>query len=203
MVETSLVQCGILANRTREQPDPMAASLIGIERLPSPPSQLPPIATRNFQSSLVAGIRDYLDVNQEMFESLNRAPDATPDKLPGLGNLDRIFEAPPDSMIAPQALAEPWKLRQGRKIDYVRRDSANRRLGRLGEEFAVELEQRRLSVHGRDDLAGKVELVSDTRGDGLGFDILSFDEVDDSEGLVEVKTTTQGKYFPFYLTASC
>ena len=38
--------------------------------------------------------------------------------------------------------------------------------------------------------------------DGLGFYILSFDEADDSERFVEVKTTTQGKYFPFFVTAN-
>ena len=43
-------------------------------------------------------------------------------------------------------------------------------------------------------------LVALTCGDGLGFDILSFDEVDDSEQLLEVKTTGLGKHFPFYVT---
>jgi hypothetical protein len=47
-----------------------------------------------------------------------------------------------------------------------------------------------------------VEWVSDTTGDGLGFDVLSFDEIDESERFVEVKTTTQGKYFPFFVTAN-
>ena len=40
----------------------------------------------------------------------------------------------------------------------------------------MDLERRRLLSHGRDDLAKKVEWVSDTSGDGLGFDVLSFDE---------------------------
>ena len=44
--------------------------------------------------------------------------------------------------------------------------------------------------------------VSDTRGDGLGFDVLSFDEADESERMIEVKTTIQGKYFPFFVTSN-
>ena len=32
--------------------------------------------------------------------------------------------------------------------------------------------------------------------------MLSFDESDDSERLVEVKTTGLGKFFPFYVTAT-
>jgi hypothetical protein len=38
--------------------------------------------------------------------------------------------------------------------------------------------------------------------DGVGFDILSFDEADDSERFIEVKTTGLGKHFPFYVTAT-
>jgi hypothetical protein len=39
-------------------------------------------------------------------------------------------------------------------------------------------------------------------GDGLGFDILSFDEADDSERMLEVKATGLGKFFPFYVTSN-
>jgi hypothetical protein len=75
-------------------------------------------------------------------------------------------------------------------------------LGRLGEEFAVGLERRRLLHFRRDDLAAEVEWVLETCGEGLGFDILSFHERDGPELFVEVKTTGQGKYFPFYVTAT-
>jgi hypothetical protein len=64
----------------------------------------------------------------------------------------------------------------------------------------VFLEQHRLRSVGRDDLAQKVEWVAQTIGDGLGFDILSFDDADESEKLIEVKTTGLGKFFPFYVT---
>jgi hypothetical protein len=39
-------------------------------------------------------------------------------------------------------------------------------------------------------------------GDGLGFDVLSFDDQDESEKLIEVKTTGLGKYSPFYVTGN-
>ena len=113
---------------------------------------------------------------------------------PGLGNTKHLWRQ--QSAWYPDEPAEPWRTPQGRKIDFVRRDAANHRLGRLGEQFAVELERKRLLSSGRDDLAKKVECISDTNGDGLGFDVLSFDEVDDSERLIEVKTTTMGKFFP-------
>jgi hypothetical protein len=47
-----------------------------------------------------------------------------------------------------------------------------------------------------------VEWVTQTAGDGLGFDVLSFDDADDSEKLVEVKTTGLGGCFPFSVTAT-
>ena len=54
----------------------------------------------------------------------------------------------------------------------------------------------------RDGLAFRVEWVAETCGDGLGFDVLSFDGADDSEWWIEVKTTGLGKYFPFVVTAN-
>jgi hypothetical protein len=39
-------------------------------------------------------------------------------------------------------------------------------------------------------------------GDGLGFDIFSFDEADDSERMLEVKATGLGKFFPFDVTSN-
>jgi hypothetical protein len=82
----------------------------------------------------------------------------------------------------------------------ARRDALNRHLGRLGEQFILEIERRSLLDAGRDDLASRVEWVSETRGDGVGFDILTFDDADDSERFIEVKTTGLGKYFPFMVT---
>jgi len=158
--------------------------------------------SKNFQRSLVDSVRMYLEANSALFVKLDQATESTPDALPKLDSWDRLFEAPPEDTPLPDDPPEPWRSRQGRKIDFARRDAGNRRLGRLGEEFAVELERRRLRGQGRDDLAKKVEWVSDTSGDGLGFDVLSFNDVDDSERLVEVKTTTQGKYFPFFVTTN-
>ena len=77
----------------------------------------------------------------------------------------------------------------------------NRQLGRLGEEFVVWFEKQRLLAAKRDDLAGKVDWVAETIGDGLGFDVLSFEEKDESDRLIEVKTTGMGKYAAFYVTA--
>ena len=73
-------------------------------------------------------------------------------------------------------------------------------MAKFGEEFVVVLERHRLVMAGRDDLAVRVVWASQDIGDGLGFDVLSFDDQDESEKLVEVKTTGLGKFFPFYVT---
>ena len=84
----------------------------------------------------------------------------------------------------------------------VRQSVFNRRLGKLGEQFVLDLERHRLAAAERDDLARQVVWASQVYGDGLGFDILSFDEADDSERKLEVKTTGLGKFFPFYVTGT-
>ena len=43
--------------------------------------------------------------------------------------------------------------------------------------------------------------ISDTRGDGAGYDIASF-ERDESPRSIEVKTTGSGKQFPFLVTSN-
>lgn len=87
-----------------------------------------------------------------------------------------------------------------RKIDYSQRENSNRKLGEHGEEFVVNYERFRLAQAGRKDLVNDVEWSSKKYGDGLGYDIRSFDPVKDEEIFIEVKTTNSGKYQPFYIS---
>ena len=70
-----------------------------------------------------------------------------------------------------------------------------------GEELVLHFEKYRLLKVGHDRLAAKVEHVARTQGDGLGFDILSFDE-QGNERFIEVKTTTFARETPFFASAS-
>lgn len=88
-----------------------------------------------------------------------------------------------------------------RKVDYASIDAANKELGDRGEEFVLLFEKERLIKSGKPDLADRVEWVSKTRGDGLGFDVLSF-ELDETERCIEVKTTSSGSVTPFTVTAN-
>lgn len=87
------------------------------------------------------------------------------------------------------------------RINYLEREARNASLGRAGEMFALDVEHRRLWEQGARDLAERIEHVSSTKGDGLGFDILSF-ESDGRERLIEVKTTRFGQYTPFFASSN-
>lgn len=157
----------------------------------------------NYQALLGEAVREYLVAHPTFFDALIDGPVINPAMAPSIPTTTAgVFVAPPQETFAPPESSEPWKSRRGRKIDMARRDAENRRLGRLGEEFTVALERKRLIEAGRNDLAARIEWVADTRGDGLGFDILSFTESDDSERYVEAKTTGSGKHTPFIVTAN-
>ncbi len=92
-----------------------------------------------------------------------------------------------------QKLGVPSRSRERlpRKLDYAARDEANRKLGRLGEDWVIGYEQHRLTEIGHPELFQKLEWISDTQGDGAGYDILSF-ESDVLHRYIEVKATNGG-----------
>ena len=158
----------------------------------------------NYQGLLATEVESFLVQHPGFLEQLAAAPTLNPStiKQPPSLDLSQIIVDPPEKIIAPGRTDKPWLSRKGQKIDFAEKDATNRNLGKLGEEFVYVLERHRLRDAGRDDLASKVQWVAQTIGDGLGFDILSFDEADDSERMLEVKATVLGKFFPFYVTAN-
>lgn len=154
----------------------------------------------NYQRLLRDGVEAFLLANPTFFANLLQAPLLNP-KAAGnaTGAASGVFVPPPEPSDLP---LNPISAPSITKIDFALRDSQNRKLGEMGEKWVVDIEQARLLEEGRDDLAKRVEWVSSTQGDGLGFDIVSFNHEDDSERHVEVKTTSLGKFFPFYVSAN-
>lgn len=97
--------------------------------------------------------------------------------------------------------SSPAYLQKPVKRDYFAREAQNRSLGAAGELFALSFERWRLVQQGAGQLADKVRHVSVEEGDGLGYDIRSFD-VDGRERFIEVKTTGFGERTPFYVSAN-
>ncbi|HET9385591.1 MAG TPA: DUF3883 domain-containing protein [Gemmatimonadales bacterium] len=155
----------------------------------------------NFQTLLEQVVLEYLDLHQDFFEPLVTGPVLSPTVSPNAGAFDRgrVVETPPEEMRIPQTVWSP-SARLSR-FDFVARDAANRDLGRRGEEFVLEFERRRLHDDGRRDLVRRIEWTAQTRGDGAGYDVQSFN-ADGSTRLIEVKTTGLGKYFPFNVTVN-
>jgi hypothetical protein len=85
------------------------------------------------------------------------------------------------------------------KRDYLAQEARNRSLGLAGEQFVMELEARRLHAAGKKLLSERVEHASATQGDGLGYDVLSFED-SGRERLIEVKTTAFGELTPFFVS---
>ena len=155
----------------------------------------------NFQALLEQVVLEYLDVHRDFFDPLIGGPLLTPTTSPDPRaiEVDRLVEAPPESMTVPQTVWSPTA--RLARFDFVARDAANRDLGRRGEEFVLEFERRRLHDGGGADLAKRVEWTARVKGDGAGYDIQSFDP-SGRPRLIEVKTTGLGKYFPFNVTVN-
>lgn len=110
-------------------------------------------------------------------------------------SLTGIEVAPPSVMRVSRARKE----RRATRVDFAARDERNRHLGRAGEQWALQILKLELVAADRPDLADRVTWVSDTHGDGLGYDIASFSP-DGEPQFVEVKTTNGGQAAPFIVT---
>lgn len=64
----------------------------------------------------------------------------------------------------------------------------------------LEFEKRRLVGLGLDHRVWDLRWVAKEDGDGLGYDIRSFDDTGKQERFIEVKTTRGGALTPFFLT---
>ena len=118
-------------------------------------------------------------------------------EVPEVEDILSVMVAPPRPPASPKEQLRYDSM--PRKTNFLELEARNRSLGEAGEEFAVRYDIARLTLAGKERLSGKVERVSETLGDGLGYDILSFEE-DGRERLIEVKTTAFGPSTPFFVT---
>jgi hypothetical protein len=154
----------------------------------------------NFQRSTLVDVvqsqvlrqRDLDDVTQSAVER----PAAPVDHV----DFARVVSKAPQREIAARE-ASPAYLRAPVKQDYFAREAQNRSLGQAGEVFALDFERWRLVQLGVGQLAEKVTHAAATEGDGLGYDIRSF-EPDGRERFIEVKTTAFGERTPFFVSAN-
>lgn len=144
------------------------------------------------EDAVVAHLRRKPQVEDAFKRFAEAAP--TPDEL--------VFETMEEKMPTKKlVLQEPELIyRSPVKVNYIELEQANRVIGRSGESIALAYEKWRLTQAGKENLADKIEWVSQTQGDGLGFDILSRN-TNGTDRYIEVKATKLTKEAPFYFSA--
>lgn len=153
---------------------------------------------QNFQRSLVAAVGHALE-HDRVLDSVAIQSVETPAEAPILESFDDfLVEVPKGNARIKEDQAE-WLRRTPIRRDYLEREARNRSLGLAGELLVLEYEARRLHDMGAKRLADRIEHTSKARGDGLGYDILSFDG-DGRERFIEVKTTAYVAETPFFIT---
>jgi hypothetical protein len=153
----------------------------------------------NYQALLAEVVAERLEANRDL-QAIAAVDVDRPIVVPEVDDILAILtEAPKSSSASIEARAPAPPMGLGLTTNYIEREARNRSLGGAGELFVLNFERARLIHEGCGALAGKVEHVAKTRGDHLGFDVLSF-ETSGAERLVEVKTTKYGGDTPFYVT---
>ncbi|MCX7176585.1 MAG: DUF3883 domain-containing protein [Proteobacteria bacterium] len=153
----------------------------------------------NYQALLREVVEDQIQRDQKLDNAALMAS-ATPAVVPLVEDFSGIVvDAPILSLAVREPRSADYVSRAPYKRDYLEREARNASLGAAGEEFVLKYEHFRLRNCGQKALAEKVDHVSKTQGDGLGFDILSF-EANGCERFIEVKTTAFGKETPFYIS---
>lgn len=152
----------------------------------------------NFQGLLREVVAEQLDSRKALERTVAaEANSATTKSVRTDGILDTLVP-PPDARKKSERVSEnSIATRKPRRANYIAIEAANRDLGARGEEFVMAFEHARLWAAGARKLADRIDHVAKSQGDGLGYDILSF-ETNGKERLVEVKTTRFGLYTPFF-----
>lgn len=151
----------------------------------------------NIQGLLREVVAERLDSEEALDRAVAaEANDRAVDAVDVEGILDTLVPAP-EPQERSQRVNETLVPRKPRRVNYIAIEASNRDLGARGEEFVMAYEHARLWAAGARELANRIDHVAKSQGDGLGYDILSFD-ADGKERLVEVKTTRFGLYTPFF-----
>lgn len=151
----------------------------------------------NYQELLLTVIADQLR-GKSVLDQTALAAVQQPAVTPVLTDFSKVKSEAPQRQHRVSEPANPLFFKAFKR-DYLAREAQNQSLGLAGEEFTVQFERWRLIALGQPRLAEKVDHVSQSKGDGLGYDVLSF-EADGRERLIEVKTTRFGRDTPFFVS---
>jgi hypothetical protein len=150
----------------------------------------------NYQILLEHVVSDYIVQKPEIEKVFEAFAEASPSPQ------TLIFESMVESMPDMKTMLEEPEIvyKNPVKINYLEKEQANRAIGQTGESIAIEYERWRLIKEGKENFADKIEWVSQTQGDGLGYDILSRN-TNGTDRYIEVKATKLTKEAPFYFSS--
>jgi hypothetical protein len=152
----------------------------------------------NYQDLLRIVVEDRLARDISLQKKAQDAVEKPVDALPTVSDILSILVPPPIRDNEPPTMREaPRITRKLPARNYLETEARNRSLGLAGEEFIMRFEHERLWRAGKRKLADSIQHVAKTRGDGLGYDILSFAESGEAR-FIEVKTTRYGSLTPFF-----
>lgn len=155
----------------------------------------------NFQGLLDEVVTEQLLENTEL--NILAVTAVTRQDFASLAPMDllAIKVAPPKGQIGYATAAnQVTESRQPQaKRNYLEIEGRNAALGLAGEKLVMNFEHERLWQAGHRHLAERIDHVAVSKGDHLGYDILSFEE-SGKERLIEVKTTQFGPMTPFFAT---
>ena len=152
----------------------------------------------NYQSLIVEVLAERMPQASQLQEVAAADADL-PMVVPEVDDILAVLTSPPKASAEPRVVAESSRPAIRLTTNYLEREAHNRSLGAAGELFVLNYERARLIHAGHDSLSARVEHTSRVRGDGEGYDILSFDETG-AERLIEVKTTKYGAETPFFVS---
>lgn len=155
------------------------------------------LPAKNYQRLLGDVVLEQLDARPGVKALITRVVESSPGESDARGTDLRL-------VTPPKRLSEAVRERYSRKprprvLDFDAIEAANRSLGKAGELAVLAFEHRRLWEAGKRKLAERIEHVAATRGDGDGYDVLSYEETGE-ERLIEVKTTRRASLTPFHVT---
>jgi hypothetical protein len=153
----------------------------------------------NYQGLLFDVVAARLEESPEIHRVATSDTEKAVVAIPTVDDILAALTDPPKPVELKNRAAMPRTRYSAHPINYLEREANNHSLGLAGEEFAINFERARLIKAGREGLASKIEHVSKSKGDGEGYDVLSFEE-SGSPRLIEVKTTKYGVYTPFFVS---
>jgi hypothetical protein len=152
----------------------------------------------NYQKRLLPEVEARAKEAVTLNKVARKAVEKPVDSIPVVRNILSIQVPPPVREKKTSSLVKAERiLRKPVQRNYLETEAHNASLGLAGEKFILEFEYERLWKAGKRKFADRIEHVAQSKGDYVGYDILSFEKTG-RERFIEVKTTRYGAFTPFF-----